>query len=376
MTGGFVLDLSMKEVPFVKKSISHLSMNHQKTSHGSFQPLLTLVISALLVAFLPTVGSSAPLTPAPAGIVTDTDWTSAGVSGIGSPTFGGGDATITLSGVSGAVTRAFLYWQGINNSGTSAVYDAAGITFNGVSITGTSIGDTHTNFWGNGSSRAFRAVVTSLVTGNGAYMLNNLANCPGCDANGASLVVMFDDGNASNNRDLYILQGNDANLVNGFPGETDGWYLTFAGFDYSGGDVRAQLHVADGQILSGSGLDDGSLSFQTVSGTVSGTAIIPDAGNIYDGNSLPSAGHSRAPNGNLWDIHTFDISSAFGPAGIYTVLMDGMYPSNDALGLIALLVDTPSVKQPPDSQPVPEPSTVLLLGGGVTWLLVYRRRNP
>jgi len=42
-----------------------------------------------------------------------TDWTSAGVGGIGTV----GTGTIALSGVSGSVTGAYLYWHGIDQGG-------------------------------------------------------------------------------------------------------------------------------------------------------------------------------------------------------------------------------------------------------------------
>jgi len=69
------------------------------------------------------------------------DWVSAGVGGIPSDT-----ADITLAGVTGPVTKAYLYWDGININGTIAI--------NGNSVTGTSLGDTSTNCWGAGTSSA------------------------------------------------------------------------------------------------------------------------------------------------------------------------------------------------------------------------------
>src|SRR5436190_21069380 len=68
------------------------------------------------------------------------DWVSAGVGGIPSDT-----ADITLAGVTGPVTKAYLYWDGININGTIAI--------NGNSVTGTSLGDTSTNCWGPAPAR-------------------------------------------------------------------------------------------------------------------------------------------------------------------------------------------------------------------------------
>ena len=90
----------------------------------------------------------------------NTDYVSAGVGGIGT-----GAGTITIAGVSGSVRKAFLYWHGIDNSGTGAVYDNETITFAGDSVTGISLGDASTNCWGDGGSRGFFADVTNRVSG-------------------------------------------------------------------------------------------------------------------------------------------------------------------------------------------------------------------
>src|SRR5262245_57550289 len=153
--------------------------------------------------------------------LSNVDYVVAGVCGVG-----GGSGTITIAGVSGTVTHAYLYWHGINNSGAGAEYNNPIVTINGNFVTGTSLGDATTNCWGAGSSRAFEADVTAFVAGNGPYMIAGLSDCLGCNANGASLVVVFDDGNPANNRDLAFFTGNDSNIPEGFPGEDDGWHAT------------------------------------------------------------------------------------------------------------------------------------------------------
>jgi hypothetical protein len=60
------------------------------------------------------------------------------------------------------------------------------------------------NCWSNfTNSRAYRADVTSLVGGNGAYALSNFVKGsypnPTADINGVSLLLFYDDGNAANN---------------------------------------------------------------------------------------------------------------------------------------------------------------------------------
>jgi len=255
------------------------------------------------------------------------DWTSAGVAGTG-----GGSGSITVSGVTGTVTTAYLYWHGIDNSGSGAVYDNATVAIDGNPVTGVALGDATTNCWGAGSSRAFRADVTAFVTGDGTYAITGLSALTGHNANGASLVVVFDDGNGTNNRDLVFFEGNDSNIIQGFPGEDDGWNATLSGIDYQGGAVNAQFHMSDGQDYF-----DGSVTF--TSGVPSMT--IPDTSSLWDGNSLPTAGTSRAGNGGLWDIHTFDITAAFGAPGPHTLTLSGQEEATagDCLGLVLVLID-------------------------------------
>jgi hypothetical protein len=323
------------------------------------------LLAALAAAAWP--GGPAEATPVTAGgDFLQTNWTSAGISGVGISR----SVDIVLSSLPKAatVTAARLYWHGIaldpnqpaRRQGTDArgsrqsaiapggepgpngvigaVYDPNGVTFDGHAITGTSLGDATTNCWGSGSSRAFFADVTSFVTGNGTYPVGNLANCAGCNANGASLIVFFDDANDTNNRDVAVFHGNDSNTTENFPGEDDGWHATLSGINYSGGAVNAQLHLGDGQLFDPNGLDDNSLTFASTAGN----AVIPDALHRYEGDSVTSAQNSRAANGELWDIHTFDISGAFGAPGSYTLNMDGQLSFNDCLGLVAVLIDLPA----------------------------------
>ena len=273
--------------------------------------------------------------------LSNVDYVVGGVCGVG-----GGSGTITIAGVSGTVTHAYLYWHGINNTGSGAEYNNPIVTINGNSVTGTSLGDAPTNCWGDGSSRAFEADVMPFVAGNGPYTIAGLSSCSGCNANGASLVVVFDDGNPANNRDLVFFTGNDSNFTEGFPGEDDGWHATLPGIAYAGGTVKAIFHAADGQDAA-----DNSITFSTGGPSLT----IPDDETLWDGISVPDAGTSRASNGGLWDIHTFDITAAFGPPGTTTLQLDGQDPINDCLGLVLMLLDLEPGSAPPPT-PTPSPS--------------------
>src|SRR4030095_4918685 len=282
----------------------------------AFGKVYRLTAGAAWIVMMAAVASATPIQNM--RTESNVDWTSAGVGGVG-----GGSGSINLSGVSGSIGKAFLYCHGVDSrpAGGTGQYDNETITFNGTSVTGTSLGNATTNCWAqppsSGSSRAFRADVTSLVTGNGSYSLSGLSGKPGHNANGASLVVTFNDGNGSNNRDLVFFEGNDSNNPEGFAGEDVGWKARTAGLTYLGGMVSAQVRASDGQ--SGAGFGDSALTFASGSGTVT----INDDSGRWDGASVPNAGSSRALNGALWDIHTFDLGGAFAGPGSYTINMSG-----------------------------------------------------
>jgi len=266
-----------------------------------------------------------------ASSATAVDWTSAGISGVG-----GGSGTIDLTGVNGSVDRATLYWHGLDN-GADGNYDNADITMNGNQVSGTAIGTSSTNCWGNGNSVAYRADVTSLVAGDGSYDLAGLSADTGHNANGASLVVIYDDGDASNDSDLAFFEGNDSSVA-GFPGDAAGWAAVLS-LNYGGGPVAAEFHVADGQSFS-----DDSVLWSTPNGNFN----ILDSVSLWDGNSVPSAGTSRTSNGNLWDIHTFDITTAFGGvAGQVDLTLDGQNSPSDCHGLVLVLLDLEVGTAPP-----------------------------
>jgi cysteine-rich repeat protein len=250
---------------------------------------------------------------------TGVDWTSAGVSGVGE---GAGDITIT--NVTGAVTTAYLYWHGIGTLPGDGEYLNETVSIDGNPVTGTEIGRGSSNCWGDGESTAYVADVTPYVTGNGTYAISGLASRPTHQANGASLVVIFDDGDPSNNVDLLFYEGNDSNERGGAEEDT-GWHEYLTNIRYPGGRVRAQFHVADGQSF-----DDDELRYITYLGSLT----IPDTAGNYDGNSVPSAGASRAAEGDLWDIHTFDITAVFRGPGSYNLTFNGQERVEDCIALV------------------------------------------
>jgi hypothetical protein len=292
-----------------------------------------------------TFSAVRPLKPVTfAQTVNNTDFVQAGISGVGSDN----SVSITVSGVSGTVTKALLYYHGIGDP----TYSPTGVAFNGVPVVPTNIGDSSTNCWGSGSSTAYRADVTAQVVlagGNGTYSVDNLANGAGLSANGASLIVFFNDGNSTNNRDVALFEGNDSDVA-GFPGDPSGWQATLSGINYTTGTAHASFHVADGQAAG-----DGDVTF-TATPNVGGTnpLTFPDNATTFDGNSLPDNGTGRlGPGQALWDINTFDITGLFNNTpGTYSI--DLTHPiASDCLGLIVLALDFEAGALPPPTDTTP-----------------------
>jgi hypothetical protein len=239
---------------------------------------------------------------------------------------GVGTGSFQVGGVpTGSVTRAYLYWHGPVTSTASATANA-NVTFNGTGIVGTNIGIADDNNWpGFAYSQSYRADVTSLVSGNGTYTLSDFMNAD-ADINGVALIVFYDDGDASNNRNVVLWNGNDSNVASTF--DPADWDETLTGVAYPGsGSVDLDLVVGDGQSYT-----DGAL-------VVNGTTVAP-AGQIFDGNSGPNyAGNPAGVTGSLWDIKTFDITSLLnaGDNSLHLTSPTGA----DALSLVVAVADAP-----------------------------------
>ncbi len=253
-----------------------------------------------------------------------TDVASAGFGGMR----GIGTGDITLSGVSGTVTEALLYWHGPTDSDDAAVN--ADVTFAGTGITGANIGFSDNNCWGFDNSQAYRANVTSLVPGNGSYSLSDFLKAD-ADINGVSLIVFFDDGDDGNNRDVVLFDGNDSNIPNIF--DADGWNVTLAGINYDSGTASMDLHVSDGQTFP-----DDALILNP------GPITLAPTGPIFEGDSVPNGASAASTNGGLWDIKSFDVTSALTPGDNTLTLTTGL--ASDCLSLIVAAVDLPAGAAP------------------------------
>jgi hypothetical protein len=239
--------------------------------------------------------------------------------------FGGmrddGTGSISVSGVTAPVTKALLYWNGPTNSSDPGAN--ASVMFNGTPVTGTNIGFASSNCWPFDNSQSYRADVTSLVTGDGAYSLSDFVKLPDVNINGVSLIVFYNDGSSSNDRNVVLWSGNDSNFASTF--DAEGWDETISGVPYPGsGAASLDLVVSDGQTFP-----DGAL-------VLNGTEIVP-AGNIFQGDSTPAGPFSS--NGDLWDFKSFDITT-FLQQGSNTLHLTSPL-NNDCLSLVVAAANTP-----------------------------------
>jgi hypothetical protein len=256
--------------------------------------------------------------------VLNTDVAYAGFGGMR----GNGEGSITLSGVSGTVTKAMLFWHGPTNSSNPAVN--AVVTFNGTNVTGSNIGFAFDNNWGFANSQAYRANVTSLVSGNGPYTLANFlkthlvgeTTVVDADINGVSLVVFFNDGNAANNKNVYFRNVNDSNGFSEFDND-EAWDQTLGGVAYSGGAAQVVLHVGDGQ------------QFDDAAVLLNGTTIA-GGGPLFDGSSVPNGAYEG--NGGLWDIKAITIPDGILNSGGGNTLTITTAQDEDYLSLVVMMI--------------------------------------
>jgi uncharacterized protein DUF11 len=314
------------------RSFMHLhSTRADRRPRARWLSLRLVPIAVVLAGAAVPVGQASADQLSPHTIVQDTDVVSAGVGGMNFRAGGtGGTGSITVAGVSGTVTQALLYWAGPTDSTNPAAN--ALVTFADTPVTGINIGFSDSNCWGPPNpgefvnSQAYRADVTSLVTGNGTYALTNFSkpDSPGSDVNGASLIVFFDDGVPTNDVDVIVVDGNDSNFPNGF--DPDGWDATIEGVTNfpSEGPADLVLHVADGQPQYP---DDALL--------LNEQELAP-ADSTFAGDTVPNPTEGEG----LWDIVSFEIGGFMSPGANTLNLTSGL--NQDCIALVAATLSVPA----------------------------------
>jgi hypothetical protein len=201
------------------------------------------------------------------------DYTAAGV-GLRDRTQG----TIMLSGIpaDAHVVQAYLYW-GMLDTGESP--SLKNLTFNNTPLSGTRIAIGPDTCWGRSGSFAYRADVSSLVSGNGPYDVSDVAFGGSILGQGASLVVFWEKLGAPLKNVILL----DGNVV--FPPVFSA-ASTFSGFLPSNPvAAKTTFVVGDGQPFS-------------ETATFTGDAGVNIFINPFTGGDGP-----------LWDTDTFDVSA-------------------------------------------------------------------
>jgi len=264
----------------------------------------------------------------------NTDFTAAAVGGLRDSS----TAMMKVSGISGTVDKAYLYWHGPMNS-TNPLANAT-IVVNRKPVTGVNIGYSDDNCWGFDNSQAYRADVTSLVRAerNGTYFLADFVKQgTNVNANGASMLVFFNDGKTNNNRDIVLFDGNDSNADNFY--DAPGWNVVLEGITYSSGKGFIQLHVSDGQIYEDA---DVLLNGQ----------VLERRGQVYQGTTVQAANDGPSGTGRLWDVKGYDITPILA-AGSNTVSITHAYLGTsdrlkgDCVSLIIAAINLPAGSAPP-----------------------------
>lgn len=135
-----------------------------------------------------------------------------------SPAGTGNPSTFSISGIPpcannpGSILRAYL-WAGTSGNGapmTASITNPVGTT---QSFPMTIVGSGPDKCWGYSGSYTYRADVTSLITGNGNYVINGFLLGGTNDVDGATLMIIYQDPQATYRGHIILHDG--AVVING-----------------------------------------------------------------------------------------------------------------------------------------------------------------
>lgn len=256
---------------------------------------------------------------------------------------------INISGVTGTVKKAYLYWAYLYPAGaTPAAYQLLGNFCrwsggsSGVSIAcfgslqGSRIATGADTCWGGGGIAIYRADVTGLANANGTYQITLTATQSADFNNGDPWVapVKFP---AAEGASLVVV-GTGAKTVaiydNGLAGKTFSSTLKYTltlppSIPYSSGPFLWDHIGADGQIGAGRvpGLGGETVKINTT--LISGPGT-PSANSDWDGSA-------SWPLSQLWDDTGHDISTAV-TTGATSITVEHNSPKGDCLSPIANVI--------------------------------------
>ncbi|MDB6055097.1 MAG: Ig family protein, partial [Verrucomicrobiales bacterium] len=180
--------------------------------------------------------------------------------------------------------------------------------------------------------------------GNGTYTVSDFDPLP-FTIQGASLIVIFDDGITTNNRDITLYNGCDQNSNDSF--DAPGWNISIPNVNYQTGDaVSLEFHVSDGQLI------------YNESPLLVNQNVLAPFGAIFSGSApfdLLSGFRSVFFTGSLWDIREFNIGGApFLVPGNNNLLITTGYQDDDLTVILTVLKSrSGSSSNPPPNNHAP-----------------------
>lgn len=190
----------------------------------------------------------------------------------------------------GKIFKAFLYTGGEGNApfvinasitnplGSNSIFPMA--------LIGTAAGKN----WGYTNSYAYRADITSVITGNGLYSLSGIPVAPsGMDANGASLFIVYTDEAQNYTGSIVIADG----MVSNQGPLGDPFNVTISGFNVCGNPISTTnfMILDDLQNFNAidMGLNSGTVNYTQAQGTQTPWMLISQPGNaVVNGQTTAS----------------------------------------------------------------------------------------
>ncbi|EOR93856.1 hypothetical protein ADIARSV_2993 [Arcticibacter svalbardensis MN12-7] len=278
--------------------------------------------------------------------VYNTDYLSVGTGGL---TDGAGEIRVTGTFPLSSVTKAYLYWHGesrvteTKNVGDVIYFDEDNFRGTCIGVTSINDGPDYPPFPVQVQSLTYRLDVTDRVkeTIGRTFKIREFGRL---NADGASLILFYQDGNSNNNRDIVLFNGNDSNFktFRRYPLnpkaalDLKGWDVVLPGVNYTSGKVNISMHVADGQDA-----EEGIVQ-------VNGGANLR---NLFRGRSVPG---EVTPMSVRYDIVPIEVS-AYLRQGIHPIRLTLLNYSQmtDKLNLVAVVFNLPKGAAPANIINVP-----------------------